>query len=450
MAQTNIESSYARGLPIKDLKSELERLKDKKGRLSRKVAEARSSGQSTDELITELKAVSSEIKALSKDLKSQLNANSREKGEAFQEQWDPFANQVWPDPNAKVVSVVALERGDSASAEAWDAFVQSHPLASPYHRISVRNAIERAFGHKTQYLYALDKSHRFIGVLPLVNLKSRLFGNFVVSMPYFNYGGILANNEETASRLVEAAGDWADSFSADHMELRHLKASGMEIPKREEKVTFWLPLPKDPDQLWGGFKPKVRAQIRRPEQLSPKPQVRIGGQELLDDFYRVFARNMRDLGTPVYAKRFFHEILRSQGTDARLVVIYLEEKPVGCAFLIGFRNRMEIPWASTLRETNPLGINMMMYWEILRFTIAAGYEIFDFGRCSRDSGTYRFKQQWGAMPLPLVWEYRLPSGKQLPALNPDNPKFRLMIAVWRCLPVWMTRFLGPGIVKSLP
>ncbi|MEX2475902.1 GNAT family N-acetyltransferase, partial [Marinobacter sp.] len=192
----------------------------------------------------------------------------------------------------------------------------------------------------------------------------------------------------------------------------------------------------------------IRAQIRRGER--ELTEYKVGGEELLDAFYRVFAINMRDLGTPVYGKDFFRNLLRALPKQSWLVVVRVDNHAVGCAFLTGYRGRMEIPWASTLRSHNHTGVNRAMYWHILQFAIERGYGVFDFGRCSESSGTYRFKQQWGAQPLPLCWDYLLPEGGRLPALTPDNPKFRLLIAAWQRLPVWLANLIGPHIVKDLP
>ena len=448
MVELNQEAALPSNAPdIQSLRRNVEALKDQKGRLSRQVGEARKAGLPTEALVDELRAVSDRYKELSKALKRRLNSSATPDGTDAGPDWNPLSAFTAPDPDPEVARIRS-DLNDPDLAAAWDRFVITHPLASPYHLMALKGGVERASGHSSRYFCALDNQSRVIGVLPLVRMKSHLFGHFVTSMPYFNYGGILANNRETARRLYQAAGNWAAEQGALHIEMRHLEESGLGLPQRTDKVTFWMPLPDDPELLWSSFKPKVRAQIRRPQTL--RPRVRFGGGELLDDFYPVFARNMRDLGTPVYGKGFFGAILDALGGMARLVVVYVAERPVGCAFLIGFRNRMEIPWASTLRETNASGINMWMYWKILEYAIGQGYGVFDFGRCSYDSGTYRFKQQWGATPVPLIWEYWLPPGATLPRLNPDNPKFRVLIAVWRRLPLWMTRLLGPAIVKNLP
>jgi FemAB-related protein (PEP-CTERM system-associated) len=425
----------------------MEDLKALKGSLSRQIGQAKKAGEDPTALLQQLKAVSDELKERQKAEKKQLNRTDQP-SESSQEPALP----VRPGPVQKrsrksVHQIVAVVRGEEAEA-AWDQFVKNHPAATPYHFIKIRSFIEQTYGHTTHYCYALSADGEMLGVMPLVQLSSRLFGNFIVSVPYFNHGGLLANSEEAAAKLIAVANDWRQTVGASHIELRHLENSGLELQQRRDKVTFLLPLPADPDALWQSFRPKLRAQIRRAER--EEPEFVLGGAELLDDFYDVFASNMRDLGTPVYGKAFFRNLLEHLGESARLVVVTLNGKPAGCAFLLTHADQMEIPWASTLREFNTMGINMFMYWKVLEHAVTSGYVVFDFGRCSKDAGTYRFKQQWGAQPIPMHWDYCLPEGDSLPELNPNNPKFKLLIAVWQRLPVWLTRLIGPPVVKNLP
>ena len=424
-------------------KDRLEELKIIKGRLSRQVGEARQSGLGAESLISELKQVSDEIKHLRKGLKQQLNETRGEK------KWAPGTIEI-PSAIGNELSQVAIsvETGVGDNLSAVEAYLANHPAASIWHRPAVTSFIESTYGHSTRYFCALDQNKSVVGVLPAVQLRSRLFGNFLVAMPYFNYGGVLADNREIALSLIAHADQWRQATNASHLELRFCQDNDLGLPQRTDKVSFWLPLPDNVDALWNSFQPKVRAQIRRGGREITNAV--IGGPELLDEFYRVFSINMRDLGTPVYGRDFFANLLKTLGERAWLVVVRIDGRAAGCAFLTGYNGRMEIPWASTLRRYNHTGINMIMYWKILEFAVQQGFKVFDFGRCSHDAGTYRFKQQWGAQPLTLYWDYLLPDGAELPALNPDNPKFRLLIAVWQRLPVTITNLLGPQIVKGLP
>ncbi|MBW7470070.1 FemAB family PEP-CTERM system-associated protein [Marinobacter sp. M216] len=428
---------------LEDQKHRLDRLKNEKGRLGRLVNEARRSGGTGDHWISEFRDVSQEIKRLQKLIKKQVNGAEVEKKWAPETIAPPPA--ITEKPLDKPVSVKPCV-GDMLIAA--DEYVGQHPGAAVWHRPLISSFIKQTYGHKARYLCAVTECGKLVGILPVVRLNSRLFGNFMVSMPFFNYGGVLADNADIAHQLIYAADQWRREEGAKHLELRFLQDNKLGLPQRTDKVTFWLPLPDQSDALWNSFKPKLRAQIRRGNRdLS---SLSIGGSELLDEFYKVFSVNMRDLGTPVYSRAFFRNLLAGLDGQAWLVVARIGGRAAGCAFLTGYRERMEIPWASTLRKQSHTGINMIMYWKILEFAIEHKFKIFDFGRCTENAGTYRFKEQWGGQPIALHWDYVLPTGERLPELNPDNPKFRLLIAAWRKLPVWAANLLGPRIVRVLP
>lgn len=357
--------------------------------------------------------------------------------------------QTTPTCSSSSVEIQAI--GDEA-AQDWDNYIADNPRAALYHRYSWRRIVEQAFGHECCYYLARDSDGKVRGVLPVVNLSSRVFGRFAVSLPYFNYGGALADSQAIMEQLMDRARQDAERQGLQHVEYRSCEA-GLSLPSSERKVSMILRLPQQQEALEQALGSKVRAQYKQANRY--QPILRLGGGELLDDFYQVFCRAMRDLGTPVYGKSFFESILRHQPEPATLVAVYIGRRPVAAAFLLGFRDMLEIPWAASLRDYNHCNVNMWMYRQILGFAIDAGYRYFDFGRSTIDAGTYRFKKQWGARPLKNHWYYHFPrsgnSGNDaLPALNPDNPKFRLAIATWKRLPLFVTNALGPPIVKNLP
>lgn len=354
--------------------------------------------------------------------------------------------------NGALASAVAgdaltLARLDRPARAACDEYVRAHPQASLYHLGSWADVIADVFGHECHSLYASD-AHGVRGVLPLIRLRSRLFGDYLVSMPYFNYGGALADDAIIAERLMQSAAAHAQTLGSTHIEFRDSVPRAAAWPVRTDKISMELALPDTGDALWKAMEPKLRAQIKRSGKEGATTVV--GGAELLDDFYRVFARNMRDLGTPVYPKRFFARIAQAFPQNSFIVVVRYQAQPVAAGFLLGFNDKLEIPWASAVRDFNRLGVNMALYWEVLQQAIARGYKTFDFGRCSRDSGTYRFKKQWGAIERPLYWHYWLPAGAPMPGLTPHNPKYALAIRLWQRLPIAVANRLGPYIVKNLP
>lgn len=331
---------------------------------------------------------------------------------------------------------------------AWDSFVSEHPGASPYHLSIWRHVLGQAFG-KQWYVVGAIQDGKVLGGIPLVHMKSRLFGNFLGSMPYFNYGGLLVDDEREGEPILEQAIALAQQLGAEHLELRHLKNPYEHLPVKTGKLSMWLTLPSSAEELMKSFKPKLRSQVRKGEKNGLR--VKEGGLELLEEFYTVFAQNMRDLGTPVYGKNFMQMILEAFPKTARLMVVYDPEScPIAGGFLLGFRDRIEIPWASSLREYNHLQSNMFLYWNCLKYACDQGYQVFDFGRSSAESSTYKFKAQWGAQPVQHHWHYWLPDNRDMPEVNPQNPKYRLVISLWQRLPISVTRVIGPMIAKHLP
>ena len=333
--------------------------------------------------------------------------------------------------------------------EQWDNYVMSSNEATCYHLIGWKDVIEDSFRHKTYYLLAEDKDNKVRGILPIVQLRSNIFGNFMVSLPYFNYGGICADNEKIHNCLLKEAIYIGEKVKAEHIELRHTHHISNGLPVKTAKVSMRIELPEGSEKLWNSFPSKLRSQIRRP--LKEEMYSRLRGEEELDSFYNIFSINMRDLGTPVYSKMFFRNILKKFPKTTWICTVYTKYgDPVASGFLVGFKGVLEIPWASSLRCYNHLSPNMLLYWNSLKFACDNGYKVFDFGRCTIGEGTYKFKEQWGAKPFQLYWHYWLRNGGPLPELNPKNPKYQMAIKIWQKLPVSLTKIIGPRIVKNLP
>lgn len=345
-----------------------------------------------------------------------------------------------------IVAPMQIAELRPAGEDEWNRYVDAHPLGTVAHRAEWKGLIARVFGKKSFYLIAKN-GDAIVGVLPLAHMRSALFGNFIVSVPYLNYGGVLADSAAVEEKLRAAAVAIANRIGAKSIEYREQVEKGGEMPCRLDKVAMILDLPDSEEALAKQLGSKLRSQIKRPQRENPT--VAIGREEALDDFYQVFACNMRDLGTPVYSKKLFREVL-STFPQAYIITIHHEQKPVAAAFLLGHRGTLEIPWASTIKEVNHLSMNMLLYWEVLKSAIAKGYKQFDFGRSTVDAGTYRFKRQWGAAPRQLYWYYGLMNGGEMPNLKPDNPKFQLVIKAWQRLPLALTKLIGPHLVKHLP
>lgn len=342
---------------------------------------------------------------------------------------------------------ITIEHYEGDGAD-WDAYVHSCPDSTNYHRYGWRNVVEKSFGHKACYLVARDPSNEICGLVPLVYIKSSLFGKYLISLPFFNYGGILCDGPDIGKRLVLECEKLLQLFDADYAEFRNLSRLDPGLATKEHKVTMILPLEKDGEAQWKALDAKVRNQVRKAEKSGLSALS--GHLDLLDGFYEVFCRNMRDLGTPVYGKNFFRNILETFPDTTRIISVLFEGKTVASGILAWFKDTLEVPWASSISDYRDKCPNNLLYWEAIRFAIDNGNGRFDFGRSTPGEGTFRFKKQWGAKPIQLYWQYLLGDGEKMPELNTKNPKYEMAIKVWKKLPVPLTKILGPGIVKNIP
>ncbi len=435
------------------LEEQRQALLETRKRTSRKIGECKRAGEDSDGLIETMQTLSQQLRdhdTAASELQATLDAllvgsidsDGTQSGQAsLPTRFEAIVRYPGEQPAA------AIEELGPADEASWDDYVRGNPRGSVYHLSAFRRVIESTMGQTCIYLLARDSAGQVVGVLPCAELKSPLFGHNLVSLPYFNYGGPLGESALIEQQLLEAMAERAAQRGAPGVEYREV-AVRESMPRKDNKVSMLLSLPDDAETLWQAIGSKVRAQVKR---CHPhEPVFRVGGSELLDDFYRVFARNMRDLGTPVYSRELFASILAQPGLQAEIVVVYIGGRAAAAGFLLQHQGVMEIPWASALRSANHTNVNMFMYWQILGHAIASDCHSFDFGRSSKDAGTYRFKKQWGAQPVALHWHYWLAEGEELPQVNPDNPKYRLLIWGWQKLPVWLSKLIGPGLVKHIP
>lgn len=280
-------------------------------------------------------------------------------------------------------------------------------------------------------------------------VKSFLFGKFLVSLPFVNTGGVWANDDQSARELVSTACDLADTLDVRYLELRH--EIRLEHPKltveRTDKVHMRLALPESDQVLEKTFKSKLRSQIKKSSEYDLT--IEWGGKNLLKYFYTVFARNMRDLGTPVFSQRLFEAILDEFAGDAELCIVFRNRLPIAGAIIVHRNGLTEVPSASSLRQYNMTNANMWMYRNLLSRAIERGSHIFDFGRSSQGCGTYRFKAQWGACPSSATWQYYVRKGSALD-MRPDSENKQILIRIWKKAPVFLARLVGPHIVRGIP
>ena len=330
--------------------------------------------------------------------------------------------------------------------QAWDAYVRQHPKGLAYHQFAWKQAIKQAYGLDACYLLAEERGS-VIGILPLILFPAPLFRKQYVSLPFCDVGGVLADSSVVADQLAEQATLLARRNRIARIEIRaegDLANNGAS----SQKVRMVLDLPGDSAALLAGLKAKLRSQVKKP--IRDGLSFRVGGLELLDDFYFVFVRNMRDLGSPVHSRHWIRAVVQCYDQQARIVVVYTPEgQPAAAAVMLLHPAVVSNPWASSLRSYKQLNPNMLLYWAMLSFAADNGFPCFDFGRSTPGGGTYKFKQQWGAREIPLQWMDLLT--KQVIPTSTGSSRLRKTVEqVWSRLPLGLTALLGPCVRRHIP
>jgi len=305
--------------------------------------------------------------------------------------------------------------------------------------------IHDTYGHTWYYLWILEAG-KVYGILPLVLIESYLFGRALVSLPFLDDAGICAENSQATRVLFEAVRRVSRELGVANVELRNRYSNSLEIPAFGEKVTLRLTLPSSSDAMWCQLNAKVRNQIRK----ATKSGLTVDGEggSALDEFYEVFAFNMRSLGSPVHSKAFFRAILYYFRENVRLVIVRKTQKVIAGGICMKFKDRVTVPWASALPKYRSLCPNNLFYWEVIRWACDNGFQAFDFGRSSRGSGTYQFKRQWGATEEELNWQCLGSEGKTI-SIQGGSARFDFAMKAWRHSPLWLTKTLGPWLRKQM-
>lgn len=333
---------------------------------------------------------------------------------------------------------------DGAPAE-WDAFGARQAGWTHFHRYGWREVMQTALGHETIYLAARSDGV-LEGILPLVRVRSLLFGHYLVSMPFVNYGGPLGSAEAVRALTTEAS-RVADASGVKLLELRSARELPVELPVSHRKVTVVLDLPNDADALMKSFPAKLRSQVRRPDKEGVTYAV---GSDQVAPFHAVFSRHMRDLGTPNLARGFFEAIARVFPDDAWFGCAWLGGKPIAAGAGFRWGTEFEMTWASALSEFSRTSANMGLYRAFMERAISAGCARFNFGRCTPGSGTHRYKRQWGGQDEPLWWYQHTAGGAPAATPSPDQGAFSWGPRIWKRLPLPVATALGPRIVRLIP
>jgi len=344
-----------------------------------------------------------------------------------------------------------IHRAQLSDQQRWDAYVLNHPDGSPYHLFAWKRAVEEAYHHHCPYLFA-EHNNQLVGVLPLVQIRLPGVMNQLVALPYCDMGNCLSDTDEIQDLLLDALLTMQGNLKCGKVNLRGTLRETLLKNKEFHaeitgKVSMVLHLPPSSEQLWASFKSKLRSQIHKAEKNGIT--FSWSNQEHIDEVYSVFCKNMHELGSPVHSRHWLDRILMHFGQRAKVGLVHSQNNVVGMGLLLLGQQSVSIPWASTLRASNHLGPNMLLYWNLLQFSADNGFKHFDFGRATIDEGTYKFKKQWGAEPRPLPWysnkaAYREPHH---PAQRFD--KRALCGSLWKKLPLLAANTLGPHIRKFI-
>lgn len=327
----------------------------------------------------------------------------------------------------------------------WDAYVEKTPAATFFHRAGWRRVIESSFSHKAYYVY-VERAGAITGVLPLVHLKSRLFGSALISNPFAVYGGPVADDPATHDLLDAHALELASKLDVEYLEYRSREPSRPDWPCRDDLYfTFRRSIEADPEKNLKAIPRKQRAVVRQSLEKGLEATV----EDSADTVYAVYAESVRNLGTPVFAKKYFRNLKQEFGKDCEMLVIRKDGRPVSGVLSFYFRDEVLPYYGGGTLDARKLGANDLMYWDLMRRAGEAGYRVFDFGRSKAGTGAFSFKKNWGFTAVPLHYEFQLRRLDSMPEHNPLNPKYRLMIATWKRLPLPIANAIGPFIVRNL-
>ncbi len=333
---------------------------------------------------------------------------------------------------------------------AWDAFVRAQPTATFFHLSAWRDVIERAFGHRAHYVYA-EQDGDITGVLPLVQVRTRLFGHALISTPFCVYGGPVAADEQSFRALCEHAAALRQKLGAAVAELR------WQDPPPEDwlgenwqsrpglYVTFRKPITGDDDANLKAIPRKQRAMVRKGIERGLAATT----DQNVDLLHRIYAESVRNLGTPVFSRRYFRSLAETFKDCMDVVTVRDGTSPVASVMNFYWRDEVLPYYGGGTAAARVCHANDFLYWATMQGAARRGSRLFDFGRSKEGTGAFAFKKNWGFAPTPLHYRFALPQGGTVPENNPLNPKYRLMIAAWKRLPLPVANAIGPFLVRGV-
>lgn len=333
---------------------------------------------------------------------------------------------------------------DPSELGRWNAYVFAHPRGTFFHRAEWKSVIESSFGHRTYFLFA-ERGSVVCGVLPLGHIRSWLFGNSLISAPFCVYGGVIADDVAVENALRQHASALANDLGVDHLELRHREHHESDWLRKALYVTFRRPIEADHEQNMLAIPRKQRAMVRKGIKAGLVSEI----DDNVDRFFEQYAQSVRNLGTPVFAKRYFERLAQAFGKDCEVLTVTASGMPASSVLSFYFRDEVLPYYGGGGVRAREFAANDFMYWEVMRRAAERGIRVFDYGRSKEGTGSYAFKKNWGFEPQPMHYEYQLVRAKTVPDVNPLNPKYRLFINVWQRLPIGLSKIVGPMLSRDL-
>ncbi|UCV17331.1 FemAB family XrtA/PEP-CTERM system-associated protein [Ferribacterium limneticum] len=343
------------------------------------------------------------------------------------------------------MEIKQLSLSDMANSARWEAFVLACPEATFFHRAAWQGVLRDVFRHPTYFLYA-EQDGEILGVLPLAHIKSRLFGNSLIALPFAVYGGVAASSPEAATALEQEAQALARRLDVDHLEFRNTSLRHADWPTQDLYVTFRKAILPEVEANMLAIPRKQRAMVRKGINNGLTSTV----DRKSDRFFKLFADNVHRHGTPALPKLYFDTLLQVFGDDCEILTVTTSEgEPLSSVLSFYFRDEVLPYYAGDDEAARNFAANDFKYWELMRRSCERGIKIFDYGRSKVGTGPYSFKKNWGFEPQPLHYEYCLYKRDSIPQNNPNNAKYKLLIETWRRMPVSLANFIGPHIVRNL-
>ena len=333
---------------------------------------------------------------------------------------------------------------DVANYPRWDSFVQANTDATFFHQAGWKEVIERAFGHKTYFLY-VENEGKITGILPLVHINSLFFGNTLVSIAPCVYGGIVASDEQSYLKLDKESCRLAEELGVDCLEIRNRVQKNPERPYKELYVTFRKELDADVEKNFLAIPRKQRAMVRKGIEAGLTSVI----DSNIDRIYRAYSESVRNLGTPVFSKKYFQTLRDVFSDQCEILTVELNGQLIASVMSFYFKDEILPYYGGGTDLARELKGNDFMYWEVMRRAVEKGIKIFDYGRSKIGTGSYSFKKNWGFTPEPIFYEFYLVKSSSVPDINPLNPKYQFFIAAWKRLPLAVSQWVGPWLSKDL-